>query len=82
MNINYTFLYPKNSYKNRMLFRNKNGKLEELNLYDCKNDTSYYTKLKGIKNVSSDSNDFSHENKSNCSVSKIISLIEETTNHR
>ena len=79
MNINYTFLYPKNSYKNRIFFRNKNGKLEELNLYDFKNDTSYYTKLKSIKNVS---NEFSYENKANCSVSKIISLIEETTNHR
>lgn len=65
-----------------MLFRNKDGKLEELNLYDCKNDASYYTKLKSIKNVSSDLNEFSHENKSSCSVSKIISLIEETTNHR
>lgn len=62
-----------------MLFRNKSGKLEELNLYDFKNDTSYYTKLKSIKNVS---HECSHKNKANCSVSKIISLIEETTNHR
>jgi len=62
-----------------MLFRNKNGKLEELNLYDSKNDTSYYTKLKTIKNIS---NENLCENKSTCSISKIISLIEETTNHR
>ncbi len=32
-----------------MLFRNKFGKLEELNLHDCKNDFIYYTKLKSLK---------------------------------
>jgi hypothetical protein len=63
-----------------MLFRNKDGKLEEMNLYDFKNDITYYTKLKSIKKMSSEYLNENHT--SNCSVLKIISLIEETTNHR
>ena len=34
-----------------MIFRNKHGKLEELKLYDFKNDFTYYSKLKSMKHT-------------------------------
>jgi hypothetical protein len=34
-----------------MLFRNKEGLLVEINRYDCKNDSIYYSKISQLKNL-------------------------------
>ena len=34
-----------------MLFRNKEGLLVEINRYDCKNDSIYYSKISQVKNL-------------------------------
>ena len=34
-----------------MLFRNKEGLLVEINRYDCKNDSIYYSKISQFKNL-------------------------------
>lgn len=34
-----------------MLFRNKEGLLVEINKYDCKNDSIYYSKISQVKNL-------------------------------
>ena len=34
-----------------MLFRNKEGILVEINRYDCKNDSIYYSKISQLKNL-------------------------------
>jgi len=34
-----------------MLFRNKEGLLVEINKYDCKNDSIYYSKISQLKNL-------------------------------
>jgi hypothetical protein len=34
-----------------MLFRNKEGLLIEINKYDCKNDSIYYSKISQVKNL-------------------------------
>lgn len=34
-----------------MLFRNKEGLLIEINRYDCKNDSIYYSKISQVKNL-------------------------------
>ena len=34
-----------------MLFRNKQGLLVEINRYDCKNDSIYYSKISQLKNL-------------------------------
>jgi hypothetical protein len=65
-----------------MIFRNKDGKLEELKLYEFKNDFTYYSKVKSIKNtqnvlnvVDIESGDLPR------SMSILLSRIEETTKY-
>ena len=65
-----------------MLFRNKNGKLEEIKMYDFKNDLLYYTKIMDIKKEQNCKDDIQKIEKNDFSVSKMILSIEETTNNR
>jgi len=65
-----------------MIFRNKHGKLEELKLYDFKNDFSYYSKVKSIKNTQNALNVLERESGDiPSSMSILLSRIEETTNY-
>jgi len=68
-----------------MIFRNKDGKLEELKLYDFKNDFTYYSKVKSMKHTQNALNALNAlETESRDvprSMSSILSRIEETTNH-
>jgi len=52
----------------RMLFRDINGNLVELNKYDFKNDKAYYQKIMEIKKV------FTKSNK-NCYSNYVIQLL-------
>jgi hypothetical protein len=60
----------------RMLFRDINGNLVEINKYDFKNDKAYYQKIMEIKEV------FTKSNKSGYSTYIINNALKETANYK